>query len=203
MERKLRNCRLTSTRTERWIELESRFYFVFLEFMDPEEDEILLAAYRRFKQQGGNPIFRAEFTPVGQNCSFRQGVVQQRKFRPNICQLGTPDEEDMLGEAITEAIIEGLRRVVLNEDMNVNEYNLLVALHSNSFSNLWSQSAKNIPLSEWLLKGEYTRAWMEVLVRKLNSAQVINQENDGFFAEIAFIRRIGRGGRKKKKNPGR
>lgn len=72
MERKLRNCRLISTRTERWIELESRFYFVFLEFMDPEEDEILLAAYRRFKQQGGNPIFRAEFTPVGQNCSFRQ-----------------------------------------------------------------------------------------------------------------------------------
>lgn len=89
--------------------------------MDPEEDEILLVAYCRFEQRGGNPIFRAEFTPVGQNHSFRQGVVQQRKFRPTICQLGTPDEEDMLGEAITEAIIEGLRRAVLNEDMNVNQ----------------------------------------------------------------------------------
>ena len=113
----------------------SLLFCFFFEFMDPEEDEILLAAYRRFEQRGGNPIFRAEFTPVGQNCSFRQGVVQQRKFRPTICQLGTPDEEDMLGEAITEAIIEGLRRVVLNEGMNVNEYNLLVALHSNSFYN--------------------------------------------------------------------
>ncbi|CAH3024366.1 unnamed protein product [Porites evermanni] len=34
-----------------------------------EDDEGLLSAFRRFEQHGGNPLFRAEFTPVGRNRS--------------------------------------------------------------------------------------------------------------------------------------
>ena len=37
---------------------------------------------------------------------------------------------------------------------------------------------------------------MEQLARKLNSAQVINPEQDGFFVELTFIKTMGRGGKK-------
>ena len=55
---------------------------------------------------GGNPLFRAEFTPVGRNRSFRS-IVSQQKFKLTFQQLRDPQEEP-LGEALTEAIVQGL-----------------------------------------------------------------------------------------------
>ena len=143
-----------------------------------EDDEGLLSAFRRFEQHGGNPLFRA-FTPVGRNRSFR-GIVDQKKYKLTLQQLRDAQDEP-LGEAITEALIQGLQRVVENEGLNVPDYSLLVAVHSNSFTHVWSQSARNVPLEEWLSNGAYTRAWLEDLAKKLNSAQVMDPQRDGFY----------------------
>ena len=127
----------------------------------------------------GNPLFRAEVTPVGKNRSFC-GIVDQKKYKLTLQQLRDVQDEP-LGEAITEALIQGLQRVVENEGLNVPDYSLLVAVHSNSFTHVWSQSARNVPLEEWLSNGAYTRAWLEDLAKKLNSAQVMDPQRDGFY----------------------
>ena len=95
--------------------------------------------------------------------------------------------------------------MVENEGFNVQDYSLLVAVHSNSFTHVWSQSARNVPLEEWLSNGAYTRAWLEDLAKKLNSAQVMDPQRDGFYVELTFVKRLGRGGKNggKKANPGR
>ena len=168
-----------------------------------KDDEGLLSAFRRFEQHGGNPLFRAEFTPVGRNRSFR-GIVDQKKYRLTLQQLRDAQDEP-LREAITEALIQGLQRVVENEDFNVQDYSLLVSVHSNSFTHVWSQSARNVPLEEWLSNGAYTRAWREDLAKKLNSAEVMDPQRDGFYVELTFVKRLGRGGKNggKKANPSR
>ena len=162
-----------------------------------------MSAFRRFEQHGGNPLFRAEFTPVGRNRSFR-GIVDQKKYRLTLQQLRDAQDEP-LREAITEALIQGLPRVVENEGFNVQDYSLLVSVHSNSFTHVWSQSARNVPLEEWLSNGAYTRAWLEDLAKKLNSAEVMDPQRDGFYVELTFVKRLGRGGKNggKKANPGR
>ena len=139
-----------------------------------EDDENLLSAFRCFEQRGRNPLFRADVTPVGKNRSFC-GIVDQKKYKLTLQQLRDAQDEP-LGEAITEALIQGLQRVVENEGLNVQDYSLLVAVHSNSFTHVWSQSARNVPLEEWLSNGAFTRAWPEDLAKKLNSAQVMDPQ---------------------------
>lgn len=62
-------------------------------------------------------------------------------------------EGEVLGEVLTEAVMQCLRQVVVNEGIEVADYNLLIAVHSNSFRELWHQSRKNISLAEWLEHG--------------------------------------------------
>ena len=122
-----------------------------------------------------------------------------RKNRLTLQQLRQADDEP-LGEAITEPLLQGLQRVVLNEGLNVQQYSLLVAVHSNSFTRVWSQSARNVPLEEWLSNGDYTRAWLDALAKKFNSAEVIDPQQDGFFVELTFVKRLCRGGKHGGKN---
>ena len=104
---------------------------------------------------------------MGRNRSF-PGILEQRKFRLTFQQLRSPDDGELLGEAMSESIIQGLQSVVENEGINIEEYSLLVAVHSNSFTNVWSQSARHVPLTDWLNNAEYTRAWLDDLAKKLN-----------------------------------
>ena len=131
--------------------------------------------------------------------------MEQKKYRLTFLQLRTPNENEPLGEALTEAIRQGLQQVVQAENINPVQYSLLLAIHSNSFTNIWAQSARGVPLNEWLHNQEYARAYLEQLARKLNSAQMIDPERDGFFVELTFVKTMGRGGRNggKKENPGR
>ena len=121
-----------------------------------EGNDVLLAGARRFEQQGGNPLFRAEFTAVGRNRSFHS-VVEQRRFRLTFQQIRTPDDNEPLGEPITEATRQGLQQVVAEQQINPADYSLLIAIHSNSFTHVWSQSACHVPLNEWLNNKEYAR----------------------------------------------
>ena len=117
--------------------------------------------------------------------------------------MRTAGDNEPLGEAITEAIRQGLQRVVTQDQINPADYSLLVAIHSNSFTHVWSQSARHVPLNEWLSNQDYEHAFLEDLARKLNSAEVVDPERDGFFAELTFVKRLGRGGAFKRNNPGR
>ena len=134
-----------------------------------EDDEGLLSAFCRFEQHGGNPLLRAEFTPVGRNRLFC-GIVDQKKYKLTLQQLQDAQDEP-LGEAINEALIQGL----------------------------------HVPLEKCLSNGAYTRAWLEDLAKKLNLAQVMDPQRDGFYVELTFVKRLGRGGKNggKKANPGR
>lgn len=60
-----------------------------------------------------------------------------------------------------------------------------------------------MPLNEWLNNQEYARAYLEQLARKLNSAQMIDPERDGFFVELTFVKTLGQGSRPANKNPGK
>ena len=95
--------------------------------------------------------------------------------------------------------------MVENEGINVEEYSLLVSVHPNSFTNIWSQSARHVPLTNLLNNAEYTRAWLDDLAKKLNSAEVVDPERDGFYVELTFVKRlVSRAGEKgKQNNPGR
>lgn len=62
-------------------------------------------------------------------------------------------EGEVLGEVPTEAVMQGLRQVVVNEGIEIADYNLLIAVNYNSFRELWHQSRKNISLAEWLEHG--------------------------------------------------
>ena len=127
---------------------------------------------------------------MGRNRSFH-GIVDQKKYKLTLQQLQDAQDEP-LGEAINEALIQGLQRVVENEGF-FQDYSLLVAVHSNSFTDVWSQSARNVPLEELLSNGAYTHAWLEDLAKKLNSAQVMDPQRDGFYVEVTFVKRLGRG----------
>ena len=91
--------------------------------------------------------------------------------------------------------MQGLQRVVESEGINVSDYSLLMAVHSNSFTHLWCQSARNVPLEEWIKNGLYTRAWLEDLARKLSSAEVMDPQRDGVFVQLTFVKSMGRGGK--------
>lgn len=157
-----------------------------------------MAANRRFEQRGRNFIFRAEFAPAGQGRVFREGLVVQRHYRLNF-ELLRDVEGEVLGEALIGGGRGGLRQVLMNEGIEVADYDLIMAVHSNSFQHVWQQSRKNIPLAEWLSNGENTRARMDQLAKQLNSGEVMN------FVDLTFVRRLGRGGKGsgKKCNPGR
>ena len=83
--------------------------------------------------------------------------------------------------------MQGLRQVVTNEGIEVADYDLIMAVHSNSFQHAWYQSHKNIPLAEWLSNSDYTQAWMEHLAKRLNSGEVMDVQQDGFFVELTLL----------------
>ena len=132
-------------------------------------------------------------------------MVHQKKYRLTFLQLRTPNENEPLGEALTEAIRQGLEQVVEAENLNPAQYSLLLAIHSNSFANSWVQSARHVPLNEWLHNQEHARSYLEQLAHKLNSSQVVDPERDGFFVELTFLKTFGRGGKNggKRENPGK
>ena len=111
-------------------------------------------------------------------------MVEQKKYRVTFVQLWTPNENERLGEALTEAVPQGLEQVVETENIDPAQYCLLLAIHSKSFTNIWAQSSQHVPLNEQLHNQDYAHSYLEQLARKLNSAQVVDPERDGFFVDL-------------------
>ena len=62
----------------------------------------------------------------------------QQNYRLTFEQLQDAEGE-VLGEALTEAVMQGLRQVVVNEGIEVADDNLLIAVHSNSLWELFGE----------------------------------------------------------------
>lgn len=76
------------------------------ELMTSSQEEACLIGARRVEQQGGNPLFGVDVERVGAPRSWREGTVVQDRLQLRLRQLRVP-EEDLLGEAITEAFRQG------------------------------------------------------------------------------------------------
>ena len=55
--------------------------------MEDGEDELNLAAPRRAEQQGGNPLFRAEFQAIGSPRWWHGGAPNAERFRLNTSRI--------------------------------------------------------------------------------------------------------------------
>lgn len=101
--------------------------------MEDGEDELNLAAARRAEQQGGNPLFRAEFQAIGSQRWWHGGAPNAERFRLTLRELRAPSDE-LLGEAMAEAYNQGLREVVRDRRYVPEEYLLKFVLHDNYYA---------------------------------------------------------------------
>lgn len=58
-------------------------------------------------REGGIHFSETNSRPLEKKRSFR-GILEQRKFRLTLQQLRSPDDGELLGEAMSESIIQGL-----------------------------------------------------------------------------------------------
>ena len=171
------------------------------ELMDSEDEEELLRASRRAEQQGGNPLFAVTMQRIQPTRSFQHGAALQSQVRFFLRQL-RPADEELHGEAIAEAIRQGLVDFVrdpANGLTNPEDYSLAMAVHHSSGNNLWT-STKHVPLNEWMNGSEYTRTWLEQLAKQLNSIQSLDGTEGEFYVQLSFFRTERRGGRPGKQN---
>lgn len=101
-------------------------------------------------------LFRANFSAAGNPSVWRDYTVVKRRFQLTFEQLRDAEGE-VLGEALTEAVMQGLRKVVLHLGLPVAEWHLMMSVHSNSFQPAWESSLGNIPLEEWLTRAQRTQ----------------------------------------------
>lgn len=70
-------------------------------------------------------------------------------------ELRAPNGEP-IEEALVEANRQGMENVVRDNCFEPEEYNLIFAVHSKSFQQLWARSPM-IPLTDWLRGWQRTR----------------------------------------------
>ena len=63
--------------------------------------------------------------------SFTSVFVMQQNYRYLTFEQLQDAEGEVLGEVLTEAVMQGLRQVVVNEGIEIADYNLLIAVNSN------------------------------------------------------------------------
>ena len=68
--------------------------------------------------------------------SFTSVFVMQQNYRYLTFEQLQDAEGEVLVEVLTEAVMQGLRQVVVNEGIEIADYNLLIAVNSNSFREL-------------------------------------------------------------------
>jgi len=171
--------------------------------MSDSENEDLLSAARRAEQQGGNPLFQVIPERVFRPRSWRDATTMQIDVHFRLEQLRSANGE-VLGEAVSEAFMQGIRQVILRENIqNAREYSLFINVHHSVGTHVLDRS-NQFPLTEWLEGSQRTRAWLDKLTKKLNSSEGFDAALGDFFADFTFIRDQARGSgcRGRKANPG-
>jgi len=160
--------------------------------MTDSQNEDLLSAACRAEQQGGNPLFQVNAERVYRPRPWRNGTVVQIDVRLRLEQLRSANGE-VLGEAVSEAFVQGIRQAILRENIkNPEEYSLAINVHHSVGTHVWDQSHR-FPVTEWLEGSQRTRAWLDKLTKKLNSAEGFDAASGDFYAEFTFIRDLARG----------
>ena len=106
--------------------------------MSNSQNEDLLSAARRADQQGGNPLFQINPERIDRPRVWQNGTVVQEAVRFHLGQLRAPNGEFM-GEAISEAFVQGLRNFVHRERINpVQDYSMWIAINHNTGTHTWT-----------------------------------------------------------------
>ena len=157
---------------------------------------------RRAEQQGGNPLFNVQCERVGQSRSWQNGTAVIERVRLRLEEARVPVDEK-LGEAISEAFDQELRKHVRESGFDLDQHSLQMAIHHNSDTHVWTRSPP-MPLREWVEGGQRSNAWLDKLAKELNSSEGLDATGGEFYAELLFVknRSIGSGCRRKKGNPG-
>jgi len=169
--------------------------------MTDSQNEDLLSAARRADQQGGNPLFEINPECLHHPRSWQRGTVVQMAIRFQLEKL-RPANGEVLGEAISEAFMQGLQQFIRSQNIQpVEEYSMSFQIHHNAGTHTWTSSPV-IPLTEWLQGSERSRAWLDKLTRQLNSSEGLDATGGEFYAELLFFKNRGCGSGYKKLNPG-
>lgn len=138
--------------------------------MHAEDEPWLLAGARRSEQQGANPLFSVIRERLGPTRRWRNGTVQQDRFRLRLKQNRSPND-DFLGEAIAQAFFENVRQHVQQQQLNPSQYKLQIKIHHNGGgTNAWTSSPL-LPLGDWVNNLDRTRQWLDQLAKELNFSQ--------------------------------
>ena len=169
------------------------------EWMNSEDEEWLLAGARKNEQQGANPLFSVLRERLGAPRWWQNGTVVQDHLRLQLKQNRVPND-DLLGEAVSEAFYQNVRDYIHHEKLNPPQYKLQIKFHHNGAGdNVWTSSPL-LPVTDWMENRERTRQWIQQLTNELNSSQNMDVSKDDFFAELTLVRTPSTGGRYKKQH---
>ena len=126
---------------------------------------------------------------IGPIRRWRDGVAVQHAVRSRLIQLRPPNGE-LQGEAITEAMIQGLNEYVRdprNQGGRIQDLSMSRAVHHSTGTHTWT-STRPIPLEEWLNRSEYTEHWLDKLAKQLNFAESFDSASGEFYIELLFFK---------------
>ena len=175
--------------------------------LDDGSDDFLVERANRL-ELSENPLFKANLTFLPYKRQGLKGAVKKEQFSVTFDQLRKPTEEESLGEGLSESLFEAVRNTILNENLQDStqvHLTLTSKEHSNSTVNsgYLSHVKYDIPVQEFVKRGDYVHAMFESLARKMNSAQNMNPAI-GFNATLTFITYPDKGGKgRASKNPNR
>ena len=170
---------------------------------DEEADQLLANAVDEAEQQGGallgGPLFRFEFTPIGQRRRWRN-VVRGQSFNATLHQLRDARPTDNVGEALTEAL-----RVAIQRELHTLQARPHDRVNFSMTAHGFTQAFQsvNFEVREFLERSLRLDTLLQSLADKLNSNEEFNPRR-GFEVMLSVIAMPGRGaGHRKKHNPGR
>ena len=170
---------------------------------DSEDDRLLSNAMDVFEdQQGGavpgGPLFRFQFTPIGQRRRWRN-VVRGQSFNAILEQLRDARPSDNVGEALTDALRVAIQREL--QTMNARPHDRVnFSMTAHGFTQAFQ--SVNFQVREFLERSLRLDTLLQSLADKLNSNEDFNPDR-GFEVMLSVIAMPTPGSGKRKHNPGR
>ena len=148
------------------------------------------------RQEGGNPFFKVTREKLGRPRSLQNNTVFQDRLKLQLQQNREPND-DLFGEAISEAFFQSTRDYVQEKNLNPAHYSMQMKIHHNTRTHIWT-SSPFMPLNDWVNDKQRTRDWLEKLAKELNSAEDLDATGGQFFVKLTFVRNFTQGGKCKK-----
>ena len=169
---------------------------------DEEADQLLANAVDEAEQRGGalpgGPLFRFDFTPIGQRRRWRN-VVRGQSFNATLHQLRDARPTDNVGEALTEALRVAIQRELQTLQARPHDH-VNFSMTAHGFTQAFQ--SVNFAVREFLERSLRLDTLLQSLADKLNSNEEFNPQQ-GFEIMLSVIAMPQPGSGKRKYNPGR